>query len=186
MTRPERHHAEQPNWTGERVNRATTIRPARPADAAAVAAIYNEGVEGRQSTFETDPRGPEAFRARMGDRRLPLLVAEEEGRVVGWAGLTPYSERPCYAGVAEFSIYIEAPARGRGVGRLLLESLVDESERRGYWKLIGLLFPTNAASVALCRAAGCRVVGTHRRHGQLEGEWRDVVVVERLIGAAAG
>ena len=165
----------------------TRLREMRADDLPAVAAIYNEGIAGRMATFETEPRAPEHLGGWIEESAtFPALVAERDGRAVGWARVGRYSDRGVYAGVGECTVYVAAEARGEGVGRRLIDGLAEEAERRGYWKLIGLLFPTNAASVALCRAAGCRVVGTHRRHGQLEGEWRDVVVVERLIGAAAG
>lgn len=114
-----------------------------------------------------------------------LVVAEEEaGAVVAWAAAAAYSARPAYAGVADFSIYVARSARGRGLGRATLHALVDECEARGYWKLVGRIFPENAASLALCRALAFREVGVYRRHGSLDGEWRDCVIVELLLGEA--
>jgi L-amino acid N-acyltransferase YncA len=162
------------------------IRSARPADAAAVAAIYNEGIEERSSTFETAPRtvaDVEGWRA-SGDR-YPLRVAEHNGEVNGWARIARYSERQAYAGVGEASVYVRRSARGRGVGRRLLEDLAATAEELGFWKLTGKLFPENRASLALVRRCGWREVGTHLRHGRLDGEWRDVIVVEILLGAVA-
>jgi L-amino acid N-acyltransferase YncA len=92
-----------------------------------------------------------------------------------------FNPRECYSGVREASIYIDRSARGRGLGRALFDALVDEAESRGWWKIVGGVFPENDASVALCRAMGCREVGVFRRHGQLDGVWRDVLYVERLI-----
>jgi phosphinothricin acetyltransferase len=115
----------------------------------------------------------------------PLLVAEEEGRVVGWAGLSSYSERDCYAGIGEASMYIDRDARGRGIGVQLGEELGYEAARRGYWKIVGLLLADNARSIAVAEAAGARVVGMFRRHAQLEGRWRDVVVIEVLLSRNA-
>jgi L-amino acid N-acyltransferase YncA len=155
------------------------IRAARPADAATVAEIYNQGIEERQATFETQLRDAADF------ADAELLVAVEGERVVGWAKLGEYSPRECYSGVSEASIYVERSARGSGVGRALFEALAEDAERSGHWKLIGLLFPENEASVALCRRAGFREVGVFRRHGRLDGEWRDVLLVERLVGEAA-
>jgi L-amino acid N-acyltransferase YncA len=159
-----------------------SIRQATDADAEAVASIYNQGIAERGATFETEPRTPDDIAARLADAvRFPLLVAIHDGTVVGWAGLSAYSPRACYAGIAEFSIYLERAARGRGVGRRLLTSLIDDAGRRGYSKLVSRVFPSNAASRALCRACGFREVGIYEKHGSLDGQWLDVVIVERLI-----
>ena len=163
---------------------AVTIRPARPEDAAAIAAIYNEGIAGRQATFETRPRDADEI-APWIDEDGPLLVAADGDEVLGWARVTAYSDRCVYAGVGEYGVYVAARARGRGVGRELLGALCGEAERRGLHKLIGRTFALNAASRALARAAGFREIGLERRHGQIDGEWRDCVPVERLLGAAA-
>ena len=109
---------------------------------------------------------------------------ERDCEPVGWARLAEYSARPCYAGIGEASVYIDRAARGQGLGRRLLEALADEAERRGYWKIVGLLFPTNVASVGLVRASGFTEVGVHARHGQLDGTWRDVMLVELLLPRA--
>jgi L-amino acid N-acyltransferase YncA len=166
------------------------VRPAGPADAEAVARIYNEGIEERSSTFETAPRAAaDVLGWLAAGERLPLLVAEEGGRVLGWARILAYSERAAYAGVGEVSVYVDRSARGRGIGRRLLEELEARAGELDYWKLTGKRFPANAASVALVRRCGWREVGLHVRHGRLDGEWRDVLVVERLLGdmtASAG
>jgi L-amino acid N-acyltransferase YncA len=156
------------------------IRAARAEDGPALAAIYNQGIEERQATFETRRRSPEDLAGWLD----PLLVAERDGEVAGWAGIAPYSDRDFYAGVRECTIYIERGARGSGVGARLLEELAAQAERGGYYKLIAKLFPENEASVGLFRRHGFREVGVHHRHGRLDGEWRDVVVVERLLGEA--
>jgi phosphinothricin acetyltransferase len=166
------------------------IRAAMPADSPAIAAIYNEGIEERRATFETRLRTADEFRDAVAHPGLPFLVAEGErgageGRVVGWARLAPYSSRECYRGVGEASIYVAREARGRGLGGRLAASLMQEAEAQGHWKIIGLLFASNRASVALCRSCGFREVGTLRCHGQLDGRWRDVIIVERLLGPAA-
>jgi L-amino acid N-acyltransferase YncA len=161
-------------------------RPATAADASAVAAIYNQGIEERQATFETRPRTAEELLDDIAGRGAPPFLVADRGRaVLGWGRIAVYSKRSCYAGVGEASIYVDREARGSGVGRLLFEALCDAAAARGYWKLVGLLFPTNAASVALVRAVGCREVGVHHRHGQLDGEWRDVLLVERGLGQPA-
>jgi phosphinothricin acetyltransferase len=160
------------------------IRPAEPRDAEAIAAIHNQGIAERQATFETRERTAADVEMQM-IGTLPFLVAEDDGRVVGWAKLSPFSERECYAGVNEASIYLDRAARGRGVGRALLSALEDAARATGHWKIIGLLFPENTASVALFRAAGYREVGTYARHGRLDGAWRDVVLVEKAIAGDA-
>ena len=158
------------------------IRHAVDADAETIARIYNQGIAERGATFETEPRSAEDIRTRLANReRFPLLVAEHGGAVIGWAGLGSYRPRACYAGIAEFSIYLERDARGRGVGRQLLEALVDAARERGYWKLVSRIFPFNTASRALCRTCGFREVGVYQKHGCLDGQWIDVVIAERLI-----
>jgi phosphinothricin acetyltransferase len=159
-----------------------TIRHATADDAPRIADIYNQGIADRGATFEPEPRTVDSLRARIDEAdRVPLLVAEDADQVIGWAGLSGYRARACYAGIAEFSIYLDRAARGRGVGRQLLEALVATARERGYWKLLSRIFPFNTASRALCRACGFREVGVYEKHGQLDGEWLDVVVVERLI-----
>ena len=158
------------------------IRHAQPGDAPAIAEIYNQGIAERGATFETQPRTADDILSRLSDQlRLPMLVAEDAGVVIGWAGLSSYRPRACYSGIGEFSIYLDRKARRRGVGRLLLEALVDSARERGYWKLLSRVFPFNSASRALCRACGFREVGTYEKHGCLDGQWVDVVIVERLI-----
>ncbi|MEO7323560.1 MAG: arsinothricin resistance N-acetyltransferase ArsN1 family A [Dokdonella sp.] len=160
----------------------THIRSAEPLDASAITAIYNQGIAERSSTFETQPRRVEDLAARIIDPRYPLLVAvDSNGEVSGWAGLSSYRSRDCYAGIAEFSIYFDHAARSRGLGRVLLNALVDVAGERGYWKLVSRIFPFNGASRGLCRACGFREVGIYEKHGQLDGRWLDVVIVERLI-----
>jgi phosphinothricin acetyltransferase len=113
------------------------------------------------------------------------MVAEGGGRVVGWASVAPYDEaHEYYAGVGEATLYVDPSARRGGTGRALLTALADEAERRGYHKLVGKIFTSNEPSIALVKSCGWREVGVHRRHGRLDGEWKDVLVVERLLGAA--
>ena len=160
-----------------------TVRLARSADSEAVAEIYNQGIAERTATFETDPREAAdlARRIEQDPERFPVLVAEQAGSVLGWASIGPYRDRGCYAGVGEFSVYIHRDARGRGVGRQLLAQLLVEAGGRAYWKLLSRVFPSNAASLALCRSMGFREVGTYEKHARLDGRWLDVVIVERLI-----
>jgi phosphinothricin acetyltransferase len=160
-------------------------RAAIRADADAIVRIYNEGIEDRVATFETRPRTADHVLGWL-ERGYPMVVGEQDGEVVAWASAPPYrSEKPHYAGVGDFSIYVARAARGLGAGRATLAALIGECESRGYWKLVGRIFPENQASLALCGSLGFREVGTYRSHGKLDGEWRDVVVVERLLGEAA-
>ena len=159
------------------------LRGALPSDAGAICAIYNAAIEERGSTFETKPRAARDFAARIG-AELPLLVAEAGPGVIGWAGLSSYSSRPCYAGIAECSVYVDARARGRGVGTALTEALAEEARRHGLHKLLGKLFIDNFASIRLVERCGFSTVGVHARHGRLDGEWRDVLLVERLLTPA--
>jgi L-amino acid N-acyltransferase YncA len=154
-------------------------------DADAVARIYNEGIEDRVATFETEPRSAEDRRAAIAAARgrYPFVVALDGGVVIGFASAGAYRSRPCYRGVGEFSVYVARSYRGRGVGRALLAALIAEAERLGFWKLVSRVFPENAPSRALCRAMGFREVGVYEKHGKLDGAWRDCVIVERLIPA---
>jgi L-amino acid N-acyltransferase YncA len=160
------------------------VRLATVADAGSIARIYNEGIEDRVATFETRPRTADDIEAWF-DGRHPIVVAVDDGNVLGFASTSTYRPRDAYAGVAEFGVYVARSHRGRGLGRGLMEALADEAAARGFWKLVSRVFVENAASRALLIAAGFREVGTYQRHGRLDGEWRDVVIVERLIGDAA-
>jgi phosphinothricin acetyltransferase len=162
-----------------------SIRTAQAGDAPAIVAIYNESIAEREATFETRPRTADEFRAALDPPVLPFLVGVSSDRVVGWARLSPYSTRECYAGVGGASIYVARAARGHGLGRRLADGLIESAEALGYWKILGLLFASNRASSALCQSTGFRAVGVLRCHGRLDGSWRDVVMVERLLGAAA-
>jgi L-amino acid N-acyltransferase YncA len=161
-----------------------TTRLAMPDDAPAIARIHNEGIEDRVATFETVPRTVEAVAAGLEDRgdTHPTIVVVREGEVAAWAGASSYRSRPCYDGVAEFSVYVARAYRGTGLGRVAIEALVVACEARGFWKLLSRVFPENLASRALCRSTGFREVGTYHRHARLDGVWRDCVIVERLIG----
>jgi L-amino acid N-acyltransferase YncA len=159
-----------------------TFRRATAADAATIAGIYNQGIAERGATFETRPRTPDEIAEKLQDSdRYPTMVAEQNGRVLGWAALSGYRPRECYAGIAEFSIYLDRDARGRAVGQRLLNALVDCARDLGYWKLVSRVFPFNAASRAVCRRCGFREVGVYEKHARLDGVWTDVVIVERLI-----
>ncbi len=159
-------------------------RPATPDDAPAIAPIYNEGIAGRMATFETEPRCTAEIE-RWFDGRHPIVVVEEAGVVLGFAATFAYRSRACYDGVAEFSVYVAGGARGRGVGRVAMSALIEASESAGFWKLVSRVFVENEASRALLRSVGFREVGIYRRHARLDGQWRDVAIVERLLGEAA-
>jgi L-amino acid N-acyltransferase YncA len=158
-----------------------TVRDAVASDAGGICAIYNEAIAERGSTFETAPRSVADFHARIEDADFPFLVSVAAKRVLGWAGLASYSSRECYAGIAEASVYVDAGARGRGIGTALTEALAVAAEDGGFHKLIGKLFTDNVASISLVERCGFDSVGLHRRHGRLDGNWRDVLVVERLL-----
>jgi L-amino acid N-acyltransferase YncA len=158
------------------------IRPARPGDAERLAAILNQGIEDRVATFETTPQSAEALGTLI-SAPPPLIVAELEDEIVGLAKVAAYEDRHAYyAGIGEATLYIARDARRRGIGKALLEALAAEAARAGYHKLVGKIFASNTASIALVRECGWREVGVHQRHGQLDGEWKDVLVVERLLG----
>jgi L-amino acid N-acyltransferase YncA len=159
------------------------LRDLRPEDWPAVRAIYEEGIRGGNATFETEPPSWEHWDANHHPELR--LVAEREDAVVGWAAVSPVSDRCCYEGVGEVSVYVAEAARGRRVGRALLDELVERSEQAGYWTLNAGVFPENEASIRLHTACGFREVGVRRRLGNLHGAWRDVVLLERrstLVG----
>jgi L-amino acid N-acyltransferase YncA len=153
------------------------VRRLEPADWPAVAAIYAEGIATGDATFETEVPAWAAWAAAHPRRHR--LVAEAAGEVVGWAALSPVSERCCYVGVAEVSVYVADDARGRGVGRALLRQLIAASEHAGIWTLQAGVFPENRRSLALHQRCGFRIVGVRERLGQLGGVWRDVLLLER-------
>jgi L-amino acid N-acyltransferase YncA len=165
-----------------------TARRATAGDAPAIAHIYNQGIEDRLATFETELRTAAGIAVTLAERgaRYPTMVVEREGNVVAWAGSSPYSSQPCYAGIAEFSVYTERTARGSGAGRAALSGLIDACEQRGFWKLVSRVFIENATSRALCAGLGFREVGVYERHAQLDGVWHDCVIVERLLAMPAG
>jgi L-amino acid N-acyltransferase YncA len=163
----------------------TRVRPARGTDRDAIAEIYNEGIREGRSTFETEPRTAADIDGWLASPTHPVLVVERAGAVVGWARVAPYSQRPCYAGVVEGSVYVLARERGRGLGSGLVVALCEEAEQAGFHKIVGRLFADNESSRRLVAKHGFREVGLHLRHGRLDGDWRDVVVVELLLGEAA-
>jgi phosphinothricin acetyltransferase len=159
------------------------IRPATAADAAAIALIYNQGIEDRIATLETELRTPEERRQWLAGRgpRHPVIAAEVDGAVVGWGSLNPFNPRKAYDFVADFSIYIERAWRGKGVGSRLLTRLVELARELGYHKLVLSAFPWNEGGMALYRKLGFRTVGTYREQGKLDGKWVDTIIMEKLL-----
>jgi L-amino acid N-acyltransferase YncA len=158
-------------------------RLATVADAAAIARIHNSGIAERIATFRTTPRTVEQVAAQLAENRdrFPTVVVERGGEVVAWASVGEYRAHKWYAGVGEHSVYVDPRHRGMGAGRAALDALCAACVEQGYWKLISRIFPENTASLALHERAGFRVVGVYRRHGRLDGEWRDCVIVEKVL-----
>ncbi|MDK2126461.1 arsinothricin resistance N-acetyltransferase ArsN1 family A [Parachitinimonas caeni] len=161
------------------------IRLATAADCAAIVAIYNQGIASRTATFETRPRTMSDIASWMEELdRYPVMVATlGSGEVAAWAGLGSYSPRECYAGIADFSIYVSNAHQGQGLGKPLLNALIDAAQQAGFWKVTSRVFADNEGSRRLCRACGFREVGLHLSHARIDGHWQDVVVVEKLIDA---
>lgn len=155
------------------------VRAANHVDADAIAAIYNQGIEDRVATFETAMRSASDIAAWL-EAGYPVFVAGDE-EVQAYSAAFPYRSRPCYDGVREFSIYASRDARGRGFGRMALAALIEEARRRGWWKLVSRIFPDNEASRRLCKGLGFREVGIYEKHARLDGQWRGVVIVEKLL-----
>ena len=158
----------------------TFTRLAAMADSAAIAAIYNEGIEDRIATFETRLRcAPDI--EKWFDGVHPVIVVEEEGTVIAFASTSLYRPRDCYAGIAECSVYVSRAARGRRAGAIALEALFHAARERGFHKLVSRVFPENKPSLKLLDRMGWRQVGVYQRHGKLDGVWKDVVIVEKLL-----
>jgi phosphinothricin acetyltransferase len=159
------------------------IREATREDAAAIAYIYNQGIEDRAATYETTLRSAEDIQGWF-DGTHPIVVAEDDhGEIIAFASTSLYRPRPCYAGIAEFSVYVERTRRGGGVGRATLAALLQEAKEAGFWKLVSRVFVENSTSRALLRSLGFREVGIYYKHARLDGIWTDVVIVERLLSA---
>lgn len=162
------------------------VRAATPSDADAICTIYNQGIEDRIATLETELRTPEERRQWMAARgsRHPVIVASVAGgdsRVVGWGSLNPFSSRPAYRYVADFSVYVERGWRGKRVGRRLLERLVELARELGYHKMVLSTFPFNESGVALYERMGFTRVGVYHEMGQLDGKWVDTLIMEKLL-----
>lgn len=153
-----------------------TCEPMRPGDWAEVRRIYEEGIATGNATFQgSAPTWEEWDREHLPHR----FVVREGGQVLGWAALTPVSGRCVYAGVGEVSVYVAEAARGRGLGSMLLDCLIDASEQAGFWTLQAGIFPENAGSISVHERNGFRLVGRRERVGKLNGRWRDTLLFER-------
>lgn len=164
------------------------IRPAATGDAGRIGEIYDEGVAEGNATFATGPHTADERRAWLAARgdRAPVFCAERGGDVIAWSALAPFSRRPWFDGVAEYTVYVSRAARGTGVGRAMLRHLVAAAPGFGYWKLVGVIMAENAAGLALAQRSGFRMVGTYRGHGRLDGAWRDVSMVELHLDGGGG
>jgi L-amino acid N-acyltransferase YncA len=159
------------------------VRRADPADAGRVAEIFNQALEDRVATFETEPATEDRARGWIAD--AIVIVLEFGGEIVGWAKAGPYTDQHSYYdGVREATLYVARESRRQGAGRSLLGALADAASRDGAYKLVGKVFTSNQPSIELLRGLGWREVGVHLRHSTLDGEWKDVVVVEKLLGPA--
>ena len=171
-----------PPRAGEAVS-AITVRTAHAADAEAICAIYNQGIEDRIATLETELRTPAERREWMAARgpRHPVIVAEADGRVIGWGSLNPFSGRPAYQYVADFSVYVERAWRGRRVGRQLLERLIEMARGLGYHKMVLAAFPFNESGVTLYARLGFTTVGVYHEQGLVDGRWVDTIIMEKML-----
>src|SRR6266851_2597706 len=165
---------------------ADTVRAALAADAADITRIYDQGIAERLATFETRPRTVDEMANVLAERaeHYPTVIVERDGRVVAWAGASEYRPRECYAGIAEFSVYVDRDARGTGAGSAAMRGLIVACEAKGFWKLVSRVFPENTASRRLLSSLGFREVGVYERHATLDGVWKDVVIIEKRIGEA--
>lgn len=155
-------------------------RTATPDDATAIAAIYNQGIEDRIATFETRLRTSEDIQSWF-DGVHPTIVVENEQGIIAFASTSSYRSRECYAGIAECSVYVKREMRRHGAGKIAAEAIIQAAEEAGFWKLVSRVFVDNTASRALLQTIHFREVGIYHKHAKLDGIWRDVVIVERLL-----
>ena len=156
-------------------------RRATPDDVDSIARIYNEGILDRIGTFETRLRTPEEVRSWLGGRHPVIVVEGDDREIVAFASTSEYRPRDCYAGVTDFSVYVARRHRGKGAGRVAMNTIIAAATAAGFWKLVSRVFVENAASRSLLASLGFREVGVYQKHARLDGVWRDVVIVERLI-----
>jgi phosphinothricin acetyltransferase len=162
---------------------AYQVRLATEADAAAICEIYNQGIEDRVATLETERRTPDERRQWLKSRapRHPVVVADDGHGVVAWGSLNPFNSRDAYRHVVDFSIYVERGHRGRGVGKIVLARLIELAREHGYHKMVLSAFPSNGAGMALYERLGFRTVGIYQEQGMLDGRWVDTIVMEMLL-----
>jgi L-amino acid N-acyltransferase YncA len=162
---------------------AYRVRAATAADAAAICRIYNQGIEDRVATLETELRTPEERAAWLAAKspRHPVIVAEDGGRVIGWGSLNQFNSREAYRHVVDFSVYIERAYRGKGVGKMLLARLIELAREQRYHKMVLSAFPSNSGGMALYERMGFRTVGLYKEQGMLDGRWVDTIVMEKLL-----
>ena len=171
--------------TYARLEGGMDVRDATPADAAAIAAIYNQGIEDRVATLETETRTAEErtqWLALHGPRHPVLVAVDGDREVVGWASLNAFNPRPAYDHVVDFSVYVARERRGRGIGDTLLSALELRARGIGYHKMVLAAFPTNVAGMRLYERHGFRTVGIYREQGRLDGRWVDVVIMDKILG----
>lgn len=157
------------------------VRAAVKTDASAIADIYSQGIRRRIATFETQERSAEDILPWFERENHPLLVADIDGAVAGWVSASSYRTRECYQTIAEFSIYIHDEYQGRGVGSQLMQAFIPACKEAGFSKVLSRIFPENTGSLALCKKSGFREVGVYEKHAKLDGVWRDVVIVEKVL-----
>jgi L-amino acid N-acyltransferase YncA len=159
------------------------IRAAAGGDADAICAIHNQGIEDRTATLDTTTRTPDGVRQWLADRgpRHPVVVADDDGAVVGWGSLNSFNPRSAYDFVADFSVYVERAARGKGIGRQLLDRLIELARASGYHKMVLAALAANDVGVRLYTSAGFTRVGVYREQGMLDGVWVDVVIMEKIL-----
>jgi L-amino acid N-acyltransferase YncA len=161
---------------------ARFVRAGSPGDALRIAEIYNQGIEDRVATFETERRSAAQIIPWF-TNGYPVFVAGEDDRVLAFAAAFPYRTRPCYDGVREFSVYVAREGRGQGFGRAAMGALLVDAKKRRWWKLVSRIFPENQASRGLLSSLGFREIGIYEKHAKLDGEWRDVSIVEKFFGS---
>jgi L-amino acid N-acyltransferase YncA len=159
------------------------VRAATAADAEAICRIYNQGIEDRVATLETELRTPEERAAWLAARgpRHPVIVAEDDGPIIGWGSLNQFNPRDAYRHVVDFSIYVERAYRGRGVGKVMLARLIELAREQRYHKMVLSAFPSNSGGMALYERMGFRTVGVYKEQGMLDGRWVDTIVMEKLL-----
>ena len=159
------------------------VRAATAADAAAICRIYNQGIEDRVATLETELRTPEERAAWLATKspRHPVIVAEDNGTLAGWGSLNQFNAREAYRHVVDFSIYVDRAYRGRGVGKVMLTRLIELARDHGFHKMVLSAFPSNSGGMALYERMGFRTVGVYKEQGMLDGRWVDTIIMEKLL-----